>query len=243
MNKGFEHNMMYLGTSGWYYDHWIDTFYPSHLSRRNWLEFYAKNFNSVEVNASFYRLPFKNMVKGWKNKTPGNFLLSFKGSQLITHKKKLKDVKKYLNQFHQRIKLVEKIGVVLWQLPPNFKINIDRLKQFLEWLDSDLRHCVEFRHKSWYDEEVYDLLRDYNIGFCIISAPNMPLTVQVTSDFAYIRWHGVHDWYKYEYTDKQLNQWANIIKNLDVDTVFGYFNNDYQGNAIKNCWTLKKLVS
>ena len=242
-NMDLKINMLYLGTSGWYYEHWIDQFYPSDLSKSDWLSFYADRFNTVEVNASFYRLLFKNMIKGWKNKTPDDFLLTFKGSQLITHKKKLQDVEEYLNRFHQRIRLAKKIGVVLWQLPPSLKKDIDRLESFLQLLDSDMRHCVEFRHKSWFDDGVFDLLRRYNIGFCILSAPKLPSMVQVTSDFAYIRWHGVNDWYQHDYTDVELKEWAETINSFDVDTVFGYFNNDYQGFAPKNCLTLKKILS
>lgn len=233
----------YLGTSGWYYDHWIDTFYPSDLSKGDWLPFYAQRFNTVEVNASFYRLPFKNMVKGWKNKTPDNFSLTFKGSQLITHKRKLKNIKDYLSTFQQRIRLAEKIGVVLWQLPPTLSKNIHRLNDFLGLLDKNMRHCIEFRHKSWFEDEVYNLLRNHDVGFCILSAPKLPTEIQVTSDFAYIRLHGIHDWYKHDYSEKELKKWAETINNLKVDTVFCYFNNDYNGFAPKNCSRLKELLS
>lgn len=234
--------MLYLGTSGWYYDHWKDTFYPEDLKKSEWLAYYSKQFNTVEVNASFYRLPFRNMVKGWKNKTPDTFLLTFKGSKSITHNKKLKGVEEYIDKFFERIKLSEKIGVVLWQLPPSLKKDNDRLENFMTKLDPDIRHCIEFRHKSWFEKDVYDLLRQYDIAYCIISAPGLPSTIQVTTDFAYFRWHGVNNWYKHNYSKNELNGWATKIKQLDVKDIFGYFNNDYMGYAPKNCKALKEIL-
>ncbi len=226
--------MLYLGTSGWYYDDWKDVFYPSDITKSDWLNYYSSVFNTVEVNASFYRLPFKNMVKGWKNKTPDDFIFTFKGSRLITHNKKLKNVNDYLNKFFERIKLSEKVGVVLWQLPPSLKKDIDRLEQFFDNLNKSFRHCIEFRHKSWFDEDVYDVLKKHNIAYCIISAPDLPSTIQVTTNFAYIRFHGVNEWYKYNYSKNELNGWATKIKQMNVDDVYIYFNNDYNGNAPKN---------
>lgn len=231
-----------LGTSGWYYEDWVDAFYPEKMEKSDWLSYYADRFNTVEVNASFYRLPFENMVKGWKRKTPDDFLLTFKGSKVVTHRKKLNDVKDYLDRFFSRVKLAEKIGVILWQLPPNIKKDLSRLEQFLALLDSDLRQCVEFRHDSWFEQDTYDLLEKYDVGFCMISAPNLPSPLRVTSDFAYIRWHGLDDWYKYDYSKQELSKWADVIKNLEVDEVFGYFNNDYQAFAPKNCSQLLELL-
>jgi len=234
--------MLYLGTSGWYYDDWIDNFYPKDMKKTEWLEYYSQKFNTVEVNASFYRLPFKNMVKGWKNKTPDDFTLTFKGSRVITHNQKLNNVEEYLDRFFQRIRLSEKVGVVLWQLPPNLKKDIDRLENFISNLDSSIKQCVEFRHKSWFDQDVYDVLDKYDIAYCIISAPGLPSTIQVTSDFAYFRWHGVDDWYKHNYSKNELNGWATKIKQLDVNEIYGYFNNDFNAYAPKNCELLKELL-
>lgn len=235
--------MIYLGTSGWYYKHWIGNFYPKNLEKSKWLEFYSKKFNTVEVNASFYRLPFKNMINGWKDKTPNNFLLTFKGSRFITHKKKLKDTLKYLEKFHQRVKLVkQKLGVIVWQLPPQVKKDINLLENFINKLDSDIKQCIEFRHKSWFDKKIYNILSKNNIAFCIISAPQLPPTIQVTADFAYFRWHGKNEWYNYNYSKKELNRWATEIKLMDVDQIYGYFNNDAKGFAPLNCLELKKLL-
>lgn len=234
--------MFYFGTSGWYYDDWVNNFYPKDIEKNEWLIYYSQRFNSVEVNASFYRLPFKNMVKGWNNKTPDDFLFTFKGSRLITHNKKLKNVDESLNRFFKRIKMSDKIGVVLWQLPPFLKKDLNLLENFFTKLDSNIKQCIEFRHKSWFEEDVFDLLRRYNVAYCIISAPGLPSTIKVTSDFAYFRWHGINDWYKYNYSKNELNGWASKIKQLDVKDVFGYFNNDYNGYAPQNCMVLKELL-
>ena len=182
------------------------------------------------------------MIKGWKQKTPDDFLLTFKGNRVITHKKKLLDVEENINHFFQRIRIVEdKIGVILWQLPPQLKKDIYLLEDFLNVLDHNLRQCIEFRHNSWFDTETYELLKKYRTAFCCISAPNLPSNIQITTDFAYIRWHGVDRWYDYNYSTKELQHWATIIKKLKVKDIFGYFNNDYQGYAPKNCLMLKSL--
>jgi len=235
--------MIYLGTSGWYYTHWLGNFYPENLEQNKWLGFYSKKFNTVEVNASFYRLPFKNMIKGWTNKTPDDFELTFKGSNIITHKKKLKDIDEYLKKFYDRIKLAEnKIGVILWQLPPQLKKDINLLEDFLNKFNCKYRQCIEFRNKSWFERDVYNILKKYNVAFCVISAPGLPLNIEVTSDFAYFRWHGKDDWYKYDYSKEELNGWATQIKNLDVKNIYGYFNNDFNGFAPLNCLKLKELL-
>lgn len=235
--------MIYLGTSGWSYDHWVGNFYPKDLKKGDWLKFYSEKFNTVEVNASFYRLPFKNMVKGWKKKTPDDFLLTFKGSNLITHKKKLKDSEKYLDKFYSRFEMLEdKKGTILWQLPPSLHRDDDLIENFLNNLNSNFKQVIEFRHKSWFDKEVYNLLKNYNVGFCIISSPDFITDFIVTSDFAYIRWHGKDKWYRYNYSKEELKEWAEKIRSLDVEEVYGYFNNDFEGYAPKNCEKLKKIL-
>ncbi|MEF8848274.1 MAG: DUF72 domain-containing protein [Candidatus Thermoplasmatota archaeon] len=235
--------MFYLGTSGWYYDHWKGLFYPEKIEKKDWLPYYSKKFNTVEVNASFYRLPFKNMVKGWYNKTPDNFLLTFKGSRIVTHRKKLKNVEDYLEKFYSRIQLSkEKLAVVLWQLPPFLKRNDEKLKNFLSILNKEIKQVVEFRHPSWFTKEVYKILKKYDIGFCVVSCPDFSTPVISTTDFAYIRWHGKDKWYRSNYSKKDLKKWASKIKKLDVDEVYGYFNNDYNAYAPKNCLQLKEML-
>ena len=235
--------MIYLGTSGWYYDHWVDNFYPEELDKGDWLSFYAERFSSVEVNASFYRLPFENMVTGWHDKTPEDFVLSFKGSRVVTHRKKLRNVTDYLTKFYDRIELArDKRGVILWQLPPWMERNDDLLESFLSQLHREIPQAVEFRHQSWFDPTVYHLLESYDVALCIVSAPDLPLQIEVTTSFAYIRWHGSKEWYSSRYTRHALQRWADIIRNLDVQDVYGYFNNDYSAYAPQNCRQLQRLL-
>ncbi len=235
--------MIYLGTSGWYYSDWIETFYPTHLQKNQWLTYYAERFNTVEVNATFYRLPFKNMVLGWKRETPEHFVLTFKGSQIITHRKKLRNVQEHLHIFFQRIKIAEqKIGVVLWQLPPHLKKNIDLLENFCNQLPTTIKQTIEFRHNSWFDTETITLLKRYNIAFCNVSAPDLPPTTHQTADFAYFRWHGRDTWYRYQYNDQELRKWADKIQQLRQIDIYGYFNNDFEGFAIQNCLKMKKML-
>lgn len=235
--------MIYLGTSGWYYNHWLGDFYPTDLNKGEWLRFYSRKFGTVEINASFYRMPFPSMLKGWRRKTPENFLLTFKGNRIITHVKKLQGVNKTLQKFYSLTELVkEKRGVILWQLPPMLSRNDGLLEGFLNELNQRIPQVIEFRHKSWYEKEVYDLLRKYNIGYCIVSCPDLPVHIEVTSNFAYIRWHGKENWYSSNYSTKELEKWAHTMRNLDVKDIYGYFNNDFNCYAPKNCLQLKEIL-
>jgi len=235
--------MIHLGTSGWYYDDWVGTFYPHTISKSEWLPFYTQHFHTVEVNASFYRLPFENMIKGWEKKTPDDFLFVFKGSQVITHRKHLQNIGENLQQFYQRIRLInKKLAVVLWQLPPQLKQDSDVLEGFLSQLDTAIPQVIEFRHSSWFTDNVYALLSKYNVGFCIISAPGFPIILKTTTDFAYIRWHGKDTWYDYLYSPEEIQDWAQRIQKLDVKDIYGFFNNSYNAYAPKNCQHLLNLL-
>jgi len=235
--------MIHLGTSGWYYDHWTGSFYPEELDKAGWLSFYAEQFGSVEVNASFYRLPSKKMVAGWHDRTPEDFVLTFKGSRMVTHRKKLQAVGGYLETFYDHIELAgNKCGAILWQLPPRMERDDNLLQSFLEKLHGDIQQAVEFRHQSWFTPAVYDLLEEHGVALCIVSAPDLPLQVETTASFAYIRWHGSTAWYSSRYTRHELQRWADIIRNLPVQDVYGYFNNDYNGHAPENCRQLQRLL-
>jgi len=235
--------MNYLGCSGWSYDHWIGEFYPKNIERNQWLIHYAKYFNTVEINMSFYRFPWPNMVKGWYNKTPKDFKFTFKANRQITHIKKLKNVKTLINRFYKLTDLMkEKLGCILWQFPPSLRLDLKKLQKFCKDLNTKYNNIIEFRHNSWYCQDVYKLLNKNNIGYCIVSAPQFPEDVHVTSNIAYIRFHG-KQWYRYDYSQKELKQWAKIVKNLKTKDVYVYFNNDFNAFAVKNCLQLKKLLS
>lgn len=244
---------IYIGTSGYSYEHWKSLFYPKDLPSYKWLEYYTKYFNTVELNVTFYRLPQKSAFKSWYKRTPKDFLFVCKGSRFITHVKKLKGVKKATKLFFTRANLLqEKLGVILWQLPPSWKVNLERFEEFLKILDlykrqkglPSIRQAFEFRNETWFCKKVFDLLKRYRIGLVIADSPRYPLIERVTSDFVYLRFHGGKILYGSEYSKRELKDWAKKIKKwqrkkLDI---YGYFNNDAQAFAIKNAKELKRLV-
>ncbi len=235
--------MILLGTSGWYYNHWIGKFYPDNLDKREWLSFYSKKFNTVEINSTFYRFPFDNMFKGWYNKTPENFVFALKANRLITHIRKLKNVERLLDSFYKQAELLkEKHGPILFQFPPSMKKDTKLLSDFLKKLPKKFRNVIEFRHESWHCEEVYTILEKHKTGYCIVSGLNQPCNIVATANFAYIRWHGPSSAYSSEYSTREMKQWAKKIKELkkECDIIYGYFNNDSNAYAIKNCRQLKK---
>lgn len=236
--------MIYLGCSGWYYDHWIGLFYPPDKDKSEWLGYYTKFFNTVEVNASFYRLPFPNMLKSWYRKTPQDFIFTLKANKNITHTKPPGKNKGLIKRFCQLSDVLkEKLGCILFQFPPSLKKDLKLLETFLKLLDKEKKNVIEFRHKSWYSKDVYEILMDYNVAYCIVSAPGLPTHIEVTRDFSYIRWHGKKHWYSDNYSEGELKEWANVIKKLrEKGPVFGYFNNDFGGFAPNNCITLNKLL-
>jgi len=234
--------MIRVGTSGWSYEHWRKLFYPESLSQREWLQFYSSNFDTVEINSTFYRLPFENMVKGWYRKTPEGFLFSVKGFRLITHKKRLRDVEEDVGRFMERVKqLEEKLGIVLWQFPPSLKKDVELLKDFLDVLPKIVKHTVEFRHKSWFCDEVFETLGEKGVALCIVDSSRIKSPWVVTSDFAYVRFHGPGRLYASEYGPERLKEMARRILELNADT-FVYFNNDFEGYAIKDANLLKEFL-
>ncbi len=236
--------MIYIGCSGWYYNHWREVFYPESLDKKEWLSYYTKFFNTVEINASFYRIPFSGVVKGWYKKSPSSFLFTLKANRKITHEGTPGENKEILRRFYGLSEILkEKLGCVLFQFPPSLRRNDEILKRFLEGLAPNKRNVIEFRHKSWFNDAVYKILEQNNTGFCIISAPGLPEDIVVTSSFSYIRWHGKKRWYRYEYSKMELERWKKIIKELSKKgDVFGYFNNDFYGYAVKNALEIKGLL-
>lgn len=237
---------IWVGTSGWHYDHWRERFYPRELPKPKWLEFYSRSFATVELNNSFYRLPSEKAFASWRDSSPQSFAFAVKVSRFITHLKKLRDAEEPLTNFLSRAKLLEeKLGPLLYQLPPNLHRNEQLLESFLSMLPSRLSHVFEFRHQSWLVQEVFSLLRRYNIGFCIFDMPDFITPIEVTADFAYIRFHGSSMMYGGCYSDEELTDWAQRIAGLaqDVKAVYAYFNNDAEGFAVSNALTLMRKLS
>ena len=235
-----------IGTSGWWYDHWKGVFYPAEMEKKDWFYYYTNSFDSVEINSSFYRLPFESIVKGWARKAPEDFKFTLKMWRRITHFKKLKDIKEDLAIFFARIRPLKKnLGAILYQFPPSLKIDLALLEDFFQNLPTNLDQAVEFRHKSWLDKETFSLLKKYNIAHCIISMPDFPESVQITSEVSYVRFHGKKTLYGSSYSEEELAGWAERIKNFlkqGVKRVYVYFNNDYKAYAVFNALRLKELV-
>jgi len=235
----------YIGTSGWHYDDWRGRFYTEKLPRNKWLEFYAQHFSTVELNNSFYRLPSENAFTGWYNSSPPDFRYAVKVSRFITHIKRLKDCDEAITNFMSRAGILkEKLGPLLYQLPPSMHRNDETLESFLNVLPRGLKHAIEFRHESWLVDKVFDILRQYNAGLCVFDMPELTCPLLATADFAYIRFHGSDSLYSSCYTDKELAEWAQRIADLadNLEAVYIYFNNDVQGFAIRNAETMRRIL-
>lgn len=234
-----------IGTSGWSYKHWKGNFYPDGLKEKEHFEYYRKFFGSVELNNPFYHLPPRQTFETWKNTVPDDFVFAVKASRFITHMKKLNDVNESLALFlHNAEGLEEKLGVVLFQLPPGWKVNVDRLVLFLQKLPKHHRYTFELRNTTWYDERVYALLREHNCAFCIYELDGHMSPLEVTADFVYVRLHGPGGKYQGSYGKEALQWWASQCNSWAADgkDVYVYFDNDQEGYAAFNAMTLKKLI-
>lgn len=234
-----------IGCSGWNYDHWRNgVFYPPRLAARDWLAFYAERFDTVEVNATFYRLPRADAVARWTDAVPPGFVFSVKVSRYVTHVMRLRDAREHLDLLLERIRpLARNLGPLLWQLPPTFARDDVRLADALGSLPRELRHAFEFRHPSWFDDAVYDLLREYGVALVVADRPDTRRTHphEPTADFAYVRFHeGAADG---SYSHRELATWARRLREWSerVD-VFAYFNNDWEGYAVANASALKHAL-
>jgi len=235
----------FVGTSGWHYEHWRGLYYPEGLAKPKWLQFYSKQFNTVELNNSFYHLPTEKAFITWRESAPENFVYAVKVSRFITHIKKLRNIGSAVDNFLSRACLLQdKLGPLLYQLPPNMKRNDVVLESFLSSLPQEYRHVFEFRHESWIDEAVFGILRRYKVGLCVFDMPGFTCPSVATSDFAYIRFHGSGGMYSSCYSNEELSQWAKKIAKLaeGVKAVYIYFNNDAEAFAIKNALILASYL-
>jgi len=252
---------IFSGCSGWYYEHWRGKFYPESLGKNKWLQFYSKEFNSVELNNTFYHFPRERNLKAWYSKVPSDFKFSVKANRSITHTRKFSNTEALIKDFYSALEFLgDKLGCILFQLPPQLKKNLDILAKIVEQLDKEKSNVLEFRDPSWFSEEVYEILRNNNICMCSLSAPRssgLPEEIITTSDTYYIRFHGRDDWYSYNYSEEELRRWAEKIKALEVGSrnrgnskitppeklkIFIYFNNDYEAYAPENCKRLRELI-
>ena len=235
-----------IGCSGFLYDHWRGTFYPEDLPKNHWLEYYSRHFSTVELNVTFYRLPERETFAKWYVLTPDDFVFSLKGSRFVTHVKKLKDCAEPIEAFFSRASVLkEKLGVILWQLPPNFNLDIERFKEFLEALKPyNMRNTFEFRNKTWINKKIFTLLEKENAALCMADHPEYLNNLPLTADFVYIRRHGKEGSYATSYTTESLKEDAKCIKAhlKKKKNIFLYFNNDAFGYAPKNAAEIITLI-
>jgi uncharacterized protein YecE (DUF72 family) len=234
-----------IGCSGFNYRHWRDIFYPHGIAQKKWFEYYCTVFDTVELNVTFYRLPLAGTFTKWRNETPADFAFSIKGSRFITHLKRLLEPEGPLDLFFDRASnLQRKLKVVLWQLPPDFKIEIRRLENFLRLLQKyPVKNTFEFRHESWMSNEIFHLFKEYGVSLCMADWPEFINDLPVTSDIVYIRRHGAGGNYATNYSKAELKKDAERIANYlkQEKDVFIYFNNDAFGYAPKNAKELMEL--
>ncbi|MFW6148246.1 MAG: DUF72 domain-containing protein [Atribacterota bacterium] len=235
----------HIGTSGWHYQHWIGPFYPEDLEKNKMLAYYIRYFSTAEINNSFYRLPSEKVFQNWAKTVPEEFIFSIKASRYITHMKKLKNATEAVNNFMEGIKPIRNHqGPILFQLPPHWRCNPQRLSSFLESLPAGNKYVFEFRDHSWWNEGVYDLLKDHRAAFCIFQLAGELSPVLSTSDFIYIRLHGPDDAYQGSYSEVVLKEWAEKIEQwvCQGKIVYCYFDNDQSGFAVKNSLRLKQIL-
>ncbi|MHA1270710.1 MAG: DUF72 domain-containing protein [Candidatus Helarchaeota archaeon] len=251
---------IHLGCSGWSYNDWIGPFYSPKISNKQMLLFYSQVFDTVEINSTFYALPKSiNVAKNWYKITPSHFKFAVKFPQQITHKtlgkKPVSSEINYIEDFYNRISpLNEKIGPILVQLPPRFKKDLALLEDLMSYFINKYKYTIEFRNKSWIfhnhiDIDTLKLLEKHNVAYCIVSEPGpMPPINVISTNFVYIRWHGLNKkhWYNYLYTEEELIQEKERIETLihkhGVQEIYGYFNNHLNGQAPANCSYLLKLL-
>lgn len=237
---------IHIGTSGWNYDHWVGAFYPEDLSKSDWLDHYCSQFDTVEVNNTFYNLPDPETLEDWVNRTPDDFTFAAKANRYITHMKKLNEPEESLeNMLEVFGAFGAKLKPILFQLPPNWNFNEDRLRNFLNLIPDDQMITFEFRDQSWMNDTTFSILEENGAAFCIYDLAGYQSPMEVTADFLYVRLHGPSDQkYKGKYNEDQLGWWADRLREWKDDgkDVYLYFDNDEQGFAPQNALELKDMV-
>ena len=234
-----------VGCSGWQYRHWSGDFYPRELPQAGWLEHYAGSFDTVELNNSFYRLPGRSTFAGWRRRSPSGFLFAVKASRYLTHIKRLSDPQEPLRRLWDSAGgLEEKLGPVLYQLPPRWKRNLERLSEFLDAAPAGRLQAFEFRDASWYAEETYALLESHGAAMCLHDMSGSASPLREVGPFTYVRFHGSGARYGGRYPDAALERWAERLRDEQRRgrEVYAYFNNDVGGHAPRDAIRLRERL-
>jgi uncharacterized protein YecE (DUF72 family) len=237
---------IHIGTSGWHYKHWLGPFYPEKLPASKMLDFYTRHFDTVELNNTFYRLPTESGVVSWRDSTPKGFCFAAKGSRFITHMKKLKDPEPAVAKYFERIEpLGSKLGPIVFQLPPWWEVDIERLQAFLEALPPRRKYAFELRNPTWHVPAIYRILRRHNAAFCIFEIAGFHSGFDITANFTYVRLHGPGGAYQGSYPDEAMRAWADRVRawQQDLRAIYIYFDNDQAAYAVQNALTLKRMLS
>lgn len=235
---------IYIGCSGFHYKEWKDVFYPNGLAQSKWFQFYCQHFNTLELNVTFYKFPTENSLLKWYTTSPENFMFSVKAPKAITHFKKFNDSQRMLEDFYKGIQqgLKEKLGCVLFQLPPQLIYSEELLQKIIDNLNPAFKNVVEFRHASWWNKLVFQELKKNKIIFSGISYPNLPDDVIQTNANLYYRLHGVPVLYKSSYSEKFLEELTGQLHTLKIKEAWIYFNNTWGTAAIENAKFLQRCL-
>ncbi|MBB4440205.1 uncharacterized protein YecE (DUF72 family) [Rhizobium leguminosarum] len=235
---------IHIGCSGWYYWHWKGKFYPADVPSSQYFSIYQSSFKTVELNAPFYSWPTIGVVKAWIRQAAPGFVYTIKVCELITHIKRFEHAESLIQDFGYIADLLgPQMGCFLFQLPPSVRYTPQMLQSILSQLDCRRRNVVEFRHKSWWNEEVFEAFKAAGAIFCSCSGPRLPDELVRTADDIYVRFHGTKQWYRHDYSDAELLEWVERIRHSRAKTVWVYFNNDRDGHSIKNANRLSELMN
>ena len=236
---------IHIGCSGWNYRHWRGAFYPEHLKTKEWFAHYSQHFDSVEINNTFYNLPEETVFDDWNRQAPDGFRYAVKASRFLTHMKKLKDPEEPVERLITRVRrLGDHLGPILYQLPPRWRANPERLRGLLEILPRDLTHVFEFREVSWYSDEIGALLLEYGASLCCHDFPGSAVSQLAFGPIAYVRFHGSGGPYWGRYSDGHLEPWVDwlVEEHRRGRGVYVYFNNDSNADAIADARRLREMM-
>ena len=235
-----------IGTSGWSYDHWENIVYPEGTHGKARLDYFLNHFNTVELNSSFYHWPAEKTFFSWYHRLPPGFVMTVKAPRTLTHFQKLYAPEKWIQRISNDAKILkEKLGVILFQFPPGFYFDYVRLKFFLEHWPAEIKAAFEFRNHSWHQEPVFELLEQFNVAYCVMSGINLPCVLKATTGYVYVRLHGSENPDSGgSYTENELQWWAARIHEWRQQnrSVYVYFNNDWNGHAVRNAHRLKDIL-